>query len=55
VNFIPTPTKEEQLFEEYNEYLKSVVGLVKISRQTRLSYGRELTKWLKKKVIQGVK
>jgi hypothetical protein len=48
VNFISTPTKEEQLFEEYNEYLKSVVGLVKISRQTRLRYGRELTKWLKK-------
>lgn len=50
VNFIPTPTKEEQLFEEYNEYLKSVVGLVKISRQTRLRYGRELTKWLKKQL-----
>lgn len=41
------PTKEDQLFEEYEKYLETVAGLVKISRQTRCRYGRELILWLK--------
>ncbi len=40
------PTKEDKLFEEYEDYLKSIAGLVKTSRQTRCRYGRELITWL---------
>jgi len=46
-NLVVVPSKEDKLFAEYDEYLRSVAGLVKISRQQRCRYGRELILWLK--------
>ena len=48
------PTKEEKLFEEYGDYLESVAGLVKTSRQTRCRYGRELIIWLNEHLSKDI-
>ena len=48
------PKPEDKLFAEYNEYLLSVVGLVKTSRQTRCRYGREFVIWLREHLSKAI-
>lgn len=53
-NLPSTDTEENKLFNEYEEYLDSVVGLASASRQTKCRYGREFVTWLKKHLAKDV-
>jgi site-specific recombinase XerD len=44
----------DELFQKYDTYLASVVGLVEASRKARNRYGRELLAWLRRALGKGV-
>jgi integrase/recombinase XerD len=54
VDYPSTETEENRLLNQYEEYLKSVVGLASTSRQARCRYSHELITWLKKHLSKNV-
>lgn len=44
----------DKLLAEYEDYLKSVVGLVSASRQARCRYARELIVWLRSRLAKNL-
>jgi len=47
-------TENDKLFDKYDDYLESVVGLVKSSRQAKYRHGRDFVTWLKRHLAKDV-